>query len=153
MLTNVFNTFVYIVQYKSTLSTLKNRKLAIQLRATEHHLRQLEMNNYVGAHTQLPRMVESLFSMLDNKSNAIYINHMRPISCVLDKTMLMDNISFRSMEATSKNDSNYIELMFNNPFRFIFVGCAKRGGQHNKNSVTTFPFFGEHINKAVQEMS
>lgn len=152
ILTNVFNTFMYIVHFKSTLLSLKNRKLTIQLRTDEHHLRQLEKTNYDGAHIHLPRMVESLFSMLDYRHNCIFINQLKPVSCVLNKRMLMEHISFRSMEATSKNDSNYIELMFNNPFRFIFVGCAKRTGMHNKNEVSPFPFFGEYINRAMDEM-
>jgi hypothetical protein len=155
ILTNVYNTFLYIVRYKSTLISqqLKSRKLAIQLHTTEHSLRQLEENNYREAHIQLPRMVESLFSMWDYRNNIIYINQLRPVSCLLNKKTLLDNISFRSMEATIKNDSSYIELMFNNPYRFIFVGDAKRvGTQHDRNQVRLFPFFGEYINKAIADM-
>lgn len=152
ILTNVYNTFMHIIRYKSTLLALKNRKLAIQLRTTEHHLRELENNKYDGAHVHLPRMVETLFSMLDHRNNTIYINQLKPVSCVLNRRSLMENISFRSMEATTKNDSNYIELMFNNPFRFIFVGCAKRVGPQNRNEVCPFPFFGDYINRAIEEM-
>jgi len=153
LFTNIFNTLVYIVQYKTSLSVLKNRKLVIQLRATEHNLRQLEVKNYEGAHIQLPRMLESIFSMLDYRNNVSYINQMRPVSCVLNKDYLFERISFRSMEGTTKNGSAYIELMFNIPFRFIFIGQADRKGQYKKNTVQCFPFFGDYIDRAITDMA
>lgn len=152
MLTNVYNTFVYIVKLKNTLLSLQNRKLTVQLLATEHHLRKLEESNFTNAHVQLPRIVESLFSMWDYRASPVYVNQLKPISCVLNKKRIADVVSFRSMEAVSKNDSNYIEVVFNNPYRFIFIGSAGRFGQHQKNIVNPFPFFGEYIDKAIADM-
>lgn len=153
ILTNIFNTFIYIIRYKSTLSSLKNRKLAIQLHTDEHCLRKLEESQYKDAYIHLPRMVEFMFSMLDHRNNSVFfINQLRPNSCVLTRKFLMSNISYRSMTANVKNNSSYIELAFNNPFRFIFVGSAQRAGQNKVNEVNLFPFFGDYINRTLDDM-
>lgn len=153
VLTNVFNTFVHIVCYKSSLPIPTNSMLTIQLYTDKHDLRKLEEDRYENSHIHLPRMLETMLGLFDYRNSpAYYINQLKPVSCLVNKRTMMEKISYRSMEATTKNGSSYIELSFNNPFRFIFFGFAHRQGQQRPVEVGVSQFFGDYIHKTLEDM-
>lgn len=153
VLTNVFNTFVHIVCYKSSLSIPTNSMLTIQLLTDKNDLRKLEADRYENSHIHLPRMLETMLGLLDYRNGpAYYINQLKPVSCLVNKRTMMDKISYRSMEATTKNGSSYIELSFNNPFRFIFFGFTHRQGQQRPVEVGLSQFFGDYMHKTLDDM-